>query len=232
MIATGEVRRLYKSRTERMIDGICGGVAEYFNLDPTLVRLAWVLLALLGGTGIFLYVVGMILMPVAPVGTTTTFGAKAPSHRANSAFWGILLVAVGILWLMSNLGFGFWHRWWGLSWDMALPALLIMAGVAFLFGGRNYVSGSPISGSMEETGQSAAGAASPQPAAATRLQLSRSDRKISGVCGGLAAFLNTDPTIVRVLFVIAAFASFGFMILLYLLMAILVPREPVAPQMT
>ena len=43
--------RLYKSNTNKMIDGVCGGLAEYFNVDPTLVRLAWVVFCALGGSG-------------------------------------------------------------------------------------------------------------------------------------------------------------------------------------
>jgi phage shock protein C len=60
------VKRLYKSRTERMIDGVCGGIAEYFGVDPTLVRIATVLLVLAGGAGVVLYIAGMILMPMNP----------------------------------------------------------------------------------------------------------------------------------------------------------------------
>ena len=52
MTHSPDIKRLYKSRTDRMIDGVCGGIAEYFGLDSTLVRIAWVLLTLLGGTGI------------------------------------------------------------------------------------------------------------------------------------------------------------------------------------
>jgi phage shock protein PspC (stress-responsive transcriptional regulator) len=57
-------RRLYRSRTEKMIAGVCGGVAEYFNTDPTIVRLLWVLITLLGGAGVLLYIVLWIVMPL------------------------------------------------------------------------------------------------------------------------------------------------------------------------
>ena len=70
MSTSNDVKRLCKSRTNRMIDGVCGGVAEYFGLDPTLVRIAWVLLTLLGGSGILLYIVGMIIMPTSPFAST------------------------------------------------------------------------------------------------------------------------------------------------------------------
>ena len=45
-------KKLYKSRDNRMISGVCAGIAEYFNMDPTIIRLAWVLFSLLGGSGV------------------------------------------------------------------------------------------------------------------------------------------------------------------------------------
>jgi phage shock protein PspC (stress-responsive transcriptional regulator) len=59
-------RRLYRSRTEKMIAGVCGGVAEYFNTDPTVIRLMWVLITLLGGAGVLVYIILWIVMPLAP----------------------------------------------------------------------------------------------------------------------------------------------------------------------
>jgi len=96
------MHRLYKSRADRMLDGVCGGVAEYFGLDSTLVRLAWVLLILVGGMGILLYFVAMIIMPVNRGETSAP--AVAVRER-NSKFWGILLVVVGgWIWAAQRLG--------------------------------------------------------------------------------------------------------------------------------
>ena len=57
-------KRLHRSRTEKMIAGVCGGLAEYLDMDPTLVRLLWVLVALLAGTGILLYLIMWVVMPL------------------------------------------------------------------------------------------------------------------------------------------------------------------------
>lgn len=56
-------RRLYKSNENKMLDGVCGGIAEYFGLDPTLVRLGWVLFCALGGSGILAYIIAAIIIP-------------------------------------------------------------------------------------------------------------------------------------------------------------------------
>ena len=220
-------RRLYKSRTERMIDGVCGGVAEYFNLDPTLVRIAWVLLTLFGGSGILLYIIAMIVMPVNPVSSKAAASPGEPARaKSNHHFWGILLIIMGTVWLMGNLGVPLWNHWWGLSWGFGLPLVLILAGVAFLFGGRNYISGAaPAAGEPQE------GAAPAEPSAPPsmhRLYRSRTERKLFGVCGGLGMHLNVDPTLIRIMFIAGVFASFGFMMLLYIIMAFVIPQEPVA----
>ena len=59
-------KRLYKSNENKMLDGVCGGIAEYFDVDPTLVRLAWVLFCAMGGSGFVAYIVAAIIIPRAP----------------------------------------------------------------------------------------------------------------------------------------------------------------------
>lgn len=56
-------KRLYKSKDNRMLDGVCAGIAEYFGIDPTLVRLGWVMFCLLGGSGIIAYIIAAIIIP-------------------------------------------------------------------------------------------------------------------------------------------------------------------------
>ena len=60
-------KRLYKSNQNKMIDGVCGGIAEYFDVDPTVVRLLWVLFSLMGGSGILAYIITALIIPRNPV---------------------------------------------------------------------------------------------------------------------------------------------------------------------
>ena len=60
-------KKLYKSNTNRMLAGVCGGIAEYFNIDPTVVRLAWVAFCALGGSGILAYILAAIIIPDSSV---------------------------------------------------------------------------------------------------------------------------------------------------------------------
>ena len=59
-------KKLYKSNGNRMVDGVCGGIAEYFGIDPTLVRLGWVMFCAMGGSGFVAYIVAAIIIPRAP----------------------------------------------------------------------------------------------------------------------------------------------------------------------
>jgi phage shock protein C len=59
-------RKLYRSKTNRQLAGVCGGLAEYFNLDATLIRVLFVVLAVLGGSGVVLYIALWIIVPREP----------------------------------------------------------------------------------------------------------------------------------------------------------------------
>lgn len=56
-------KKLYRSNRNKMLAGVCGGLAEYLNLDPTVVRLLWVLFALFWGSGLLAYIIAAIIMP-------------------------------------------------------------------------------------------------------------------------------------------------------------------------
>jgi phage shock protein C len=64
--AMAETRKLYRSKTDRKVAGICGGLAQYFNLDATLIRVLFVVLAVLGGSGLVIYLVMWIIVPNEP----------------------------------------------------------------------------------------------------------------------------------------------------------------------
>ena len=59
-------KRLYRSNTNKTIAGVCGGLAEYLNVDPTLIRLLWVFFVLAAGTGLLAYIIAAIIIPPDP----------------------------------------------------------------------------------------------------------------------------------------------------------------------
>jgi phage shock protein C len=69
---TGGKRRLMRSSTDKKIAGVCAGVADYFDLDPTIVRVLWFLAVFCAGTGGLLYIILWIVLPLAPAGVVPT----------------------------------------------------------------------------------------------------------------------------------------------------------------
>ena len=59
-------KRLYKSNKNMVLCGVCGGIAEYFNVDPTLVRLGWIVFCALGGSGLLAYIIAAVIIPNDP----------------------------------------------------------------------------------------------------------------------------------------------------------------------
>ena len=56
-------KKLYRNTENKMLAGVCSGIADYFDIDPTLVRLGWVLFGLLGGSGLLAYIIAAIIIP-------------------------------------------------------------------------------------------------------------------------------------------------------------------------
>jgi len=65
-VSNGMEKRLYLSDTDRKIGGVCGGLGEYFGVDPTLIRLIWILLIFVGGTGLLAYFIAWAIIPQKP----------------------------------------------------------------------------------------------------------------------------------------------------------------------
>ena len=59
-------KRLYKSTTNRVLCGVCGGIGEYLNIDPTIIRLLWLLLVCGAGSGLVIYIIAAIIVPEPP----------------------------------------------------------------------------------------------------------------------------------------------------------------------
>jgi phage shock protein C len=73
--ATGGPKRLLRSSTDKKLGGVCAGLADYLDMDVTLVRVLWVLVVLCGGTGILLYLILWLVLPLAP---PPVYAAPAP----------------------------------------------------------------------------------------------------------------------------------------------------------
>lgn len=75
--ATGGKKKLMRSSTDKKIGGVCAGLADYFDLDPTLIRVLWLLAVLFAGCGLLAYIILWIVLPLAPGGVIPTSAATA-----------------------------------------------------------------------------------------------------------------------------------------------------------
>jgi len=127
-------KRLYRSQTDSKIAGVCGGIAEYFAVDPTFVRIVALVLIFAHGIGLVGYLIGWIAMPKRPIGATdeTTADVRPQSSTAprqfNMFIPGVILVILGLIFLLANV------YWWFDFWDFFWPSFLIVVGLLLLFG--------------------------------------------------------------------------------------------------
>jgi len=97
-----ETRRLLRSRRDRMIGGVCGGLGRYLNVDPVLLRIAAVALALAGGVGVLAYLVAWVLIPEDTADEAVPSGPRTDRH-GTALVVGAALIALGALLLVREL---------------------------------------------------------------------------------------------------------------------------------
>lgn len=114
------VKRLYRSRKDRMLGGVCGGIAEYFGVDPSLVRIVAVLLIVAGGGAILAYILAWLLIPEEPQEAPSE---EKPRREPSRRVLAVILIGVGALWLSRYM---LWSPWVGIAF---VPTLLIVSGI-------------------------------------------------------------------------------------------------------
>ncbi|MFA4957386.1 MAG: PspC domain-containing protein [Candidatus Methanoperedens sp.] len=145
--------RITKSKTDRVIDGVCGGLAQYYRIDPVIVRLIFVLLLFINGIGFFIYIILAIIMPKpdkldqtpnetirenvqemgdrvkeAGEGLGMAISKNIEEKHSNRAGWfGIILILLGIILLLDQLNLIKWF-----DKDLLWPVIIIFIGVWLL----------------------------------------------------------------------------------------------------
>ncbi|MBI2357116.1 PspC domain-containing protein [Candidatus Dojkabacteria bacterium] len=146
-----QTKSLYRSKTDRVIGGVCGGLGEYFNVDSTIIRLLFVLIVLSGGVGILAYFILWVVIPEEGAKDTTTEnvvkknskeieskmksmanGVEDIAKRSNSRVWfGIFIVLFGTYLTFANFGL---TRFFDLGWYLGKlwPLIVITLGIVIL----------------------------------------------------------------------------------------------------
>ncbi|MDT3696900.1 MAG: PspC domain-containing protein [Ignavibacterium sp.] len=148
-------KKLYRSVTDKMLGGVCGGIAEYFGIDPVIIRLTFVLAVIFGGSGILAYIILWIIIPQKPY-IITPFNQENKSDdnlndvesekktsndlqsnlfyknisNNKTVFAGVFLIVLGVIILLSNFIPGFYFKdYW--------PVVLIILGLAIIYKAKN-----------------------------------------------------------------------------------------------
>lgn len=143
------MKKLYRSQKQKIVAGVCGGIAEYFGIDPVLIRLIWIVLIVFGGTGVLAYIIAWIVIPREsgafespnpPVESPVKQPDEKPETGSQSAriFWGTVLILIGLL-IVAN------QFWWPFDFFKMLiknifrffiPAVLIALGIFIILQGN------------------------------------------------------------------------------------------------
>ena len=149
--------KLYRSKKDCVIGGVCGGIAEYFDIDPTLVRLLAILIFFFGGSGLIAYIIGWIIIPQNPNGNTEDNsenkgeikgkikkgtdkankkaeenlpegGSKGKSEKNRNIILGVIFIIAGFVFMVST--FFPWITW--IAWSTFWPVIIIVVGLVIM----------------------------------------------------------------------------------------------------
>lgn len=234
---TGLTKTLYRHPSDKMIAGVCGGIAEFFGWDAALIRILWVVLTLAtGGGGFLAYLALWMLLPVGTVSQGQQRAAAIELNQRNLRRAAYALIVFGSLWFLANVGI--LPRLVGAAWSVVSvvfwPALLIGAGYLLLRSSsnrnwredfsdagrrlRSRVNGKAPSKDEMKDGLKSARNHIP-------LKRSREDRIFMGVCGGIGRRLGIDANLVRLIWAAFSVGSIGMGVLIYIAIGLLLPEE-------
>jgi phage shock protein C len=257
------MNKLYRSSTDKVFAGVCGGLGEYLNIDSSVIRILWAISVFIFGFGVLLYIISAIVIPLEPRDKVEK-KAKSQSPQALSILFpfliGLFLILVGISALGYTLDWRFfhWHEIRHLLW-IIFPALFIILGLALIFRTILFekkdtqilpdpdasVSHSRREPEMKKTStkradtgayskptkdskkEKAGGETASQKTVPRRLYRNTNNRMISGVCAGLADYVDLDVSIIRLIWILFTIMSAGFGgVILYFILVLVIPPNP------
>jgi len=194
--------KLYRSSKDRVLVGICGGVAEYLNVDVTLVRIIWILFSFFGGYGLIAYILGLFFIPEEP-GTQFTYHPRDIIPGKESS-WSYVFLGLIILFILRGiplfhgiLGFFFWGS------GHLLVLLLIAGALYWAFVIRREQSASHLAD----------------------WHISTEDKWLLGVCAGIGESLSIDANLVRLFWVIGSLLAPILGVLIYGILYLVISKK-------
>jgi phage shock protein PspC (stress-responsive transcriptional regulator) len=205
-----KVNKLYRSGKDQMIGGVCGGLAAYFSMDATLIRVIAIATILFGGIGLLAYLIAWIIIPLNPAHKDLDPKEKKCSTDPQ-LFWGVVLVVLGIFFLLNRFDFFYFRFYnpWSYTWRYVWPLIIIAFGI-FLIIKKPFVGSKKTAAKAVEK---------------RKLMRSKKDRMLSGICGGMGEYFNLDSSLVRIGWVLLAIVSGGLAVLAYIVLIFIIPEE-------
>lgn len=197
-------KRLYKSPYNYILFGICGGISEYLNINPVLLRILFALTGIFGGWGIIAYAISFVLIPEHPSQRDKHILTRLLTQRA----FGFLLIGIGVYYWLPPFGVFNYVSQINLSGSLFISGIITFLGLALMLRG---IRNEPKANELPH-----------------KFFRPKNNRRLLGVCGGLALYLQTDVNLIRVLFLIFSFLTLGLTLLLYLLLGLITPSEEVS----
>ena len=232
----GKQRMLYRHPTNKMIGGVCGGLADFTGIDATFIRLAWVVMTIItSGGGVLAYLALWMLLPVGTVAAGQVSPAVISLNEKNVIRAAYVLIGLGVLWLLSNIGIlgGLWGAFWTVATIFFWPALLIGAGYLLLRGANRDLKQDfanirgrvkmNVNGKVPSSDEVKDGVRDVRQR--IPLKRSRTDKVLLGVCGGIGQRLGIDANLVRLIWAAFSIGSIGMGVLVYVAVGLLLPEE-------
>ncbi|HET7152851.1 MAG TPA: PspC domain-containing protein [Candidatus Kapabacteria bacterium] len=212
------MKTLHRSSRHKIFLGVCGGLAEYFGVDPVAIRIVMALLGLMGA-GILFYFAAFFIMPP----DTTAEGMSASDQPKQSSTSNITIIIGGVLiffglcFLLDNFHVVRFHELLRMMRNVLIPCLVIAIGIGILLRRKKKQNAAEVR--LDVPLEQA-------PLRAGQWYRSRQNRKVLGVCAGIAHAMELDPTVVRLAWVVLTITSVGLGLFLYIILALILPEEP------
>jgi len=236
----------YRHPTDKLAGGVCGGIADYLGWEPVMVRILWVVVTLFtaGFAGLAVYGALWLLLPVGTIKDGQVDAPAISLSERNIVPGALVLIGLGIIWLLSNVGvLG------SLVWVMSFVGMIfwptVLIGIGYLMlrevdsekwsydnlGANLGQARDKVRDQASKFSNSNGGNMNDFKNGFSRIRQSipfkrsREDRIALGVCGGIGEKLGFDANLVRFVWIAASIASVGLGVFGYLILAVVLPED-------
>ena len=206
-VSYSPIKKFSRSKNNVVIMGVCAGIAEYMKTEPATIRVIALLTILFGGWSVVAYLITASLIPVdknsLPLSQSEIISLRKENFKT---IVGGLLILFGFYFAFRIIGIAGSSRIFILPNEFIFPLAAFAIGIYFLI--------------IKLSNTKITLSALPE-----KLFRSPADRKLTGVCGGLAKYIWIDATVLRIIFILAALLTLGIFVSLYLILVVFIPYE-------